>query len=637
MTRLSLMARAIVFSALVGSSVLVAQTKELGHDDGKQDNRRSTAGSGHAVAFVRPGDTFAVSEVRVHGSRYGGRYDPFLTVARVSVCDGDMRPLAQAFVDYSAWKTGRADWVDVAVGPVLVPERFYALVEFFPTQTKGVYMSIDESAGGHSYSASVGKLGTRLSNGGWMIRVVGSTKIPVVEVADESDSVVLANGSGEAVGKQSIAGSGHAVRFKPSSKRRFLTGISIAGGRYGGGYNADRTLFHVFVCDKRLKPLTRFAFPYSLFGVGEPSWVDIDVPATKVGRDFYLVVCFDPTATRGVYVGQWKEKRSASLTGFPGKRGKKLARGLGWMIKARFSKSKGKHPLAPAGGGESNGDGGPDAEQLAAIDEQLDAAERREDVKAANAIIDKWAKSWRDASAELGRFDESEHFLLRRVGMPEGYAQALLRLMECAHDSLTKRFGMKSVGAVPGKKIHLRVELRKGEDLTLFTSPSSKDYSLIVFKGEPERALKAPGHGGPHSVYGFCHELGHVLIGWQDSRHQWAHYLGSMILEDVHAKLGAKAWGDPYDYRKVEGMPRFEKEIAGAKPGLGSEHAIASLFHAVGERFGTEIYGKALPWIKSKRQGKPFHAVRLYTMADLRAALIALTGEESAVRELFGE
>ena len=87
----------------------------------------------------------------------------------------------------------------------------------------------------------------------------------------------------------------------------------------------------------------------------------------------------------------------------------------------------------------------------------------------------------------------------------------------------------------------------------------------------------------------------------------------------------------------IEGMARFPREIEDAEPGLGDEFSTVRLFFDVGERFGQDVHAKALAWIRSRRKGETFHRVRLYSVADdLADALDAVTGEKSAVDELFG-
>ncbi len=97
--------RTAVLGILVGglaSPALAAKGTELAWDDGKKDARRSTAGGGHVVRFERPTEEFALTAVKLHGSRYGAGYDPAWTVARVRVCDDQLKELAHAFVPYDS-------------------------------------------------------------------------------------------------------------------------------------------------------------------------------------------------------------------------------------------------------------------------------------------------------------------------------------------------------------------------------------------------------------------------------------------------------------------------------------------------------------------------------------------------------
>ena len=176
----------------------------------------------------------------------------------------------------------------------------------------------------------------------------------------------------------------------------------------------------------------------------------------------------------------------------------------------------------------------------------------------------------------------------------------------------------------------------EGKGVRLWTSPGSEHYPLIVnTMPNWERGLSPPSQGGPHIVYGLCHELGHVLMGWEDSRHQWAHYLGSLLVDEVVETLGTKTWPRPYEFR-AEGRERFMKEIDGAEPDRSTDAGTARIIYGVGEAFGFEIWGKALSWIKKNRKGKLFHAVRLYRLDDLRDALVALGCDREKIRKAFG-
>ena len=108
-----------------------------------------------------------------------------------------------------------------------------------------------------------------------------------------------------------------------------------------------------------------------------------------------------------------------------------------------------------------------------------------------------------------------------------------------------------------------------------------------------------------------------------------------MLASDVHAALGDEGWFEPYDYDALEGLPRFLREIEGAKSGLEDAASRSKLYHEIGARFGQAIYAPAFAWIREHREGERFHAVRRYALTDLRDALLALVEDDRAVGELF--
>ena len=78
------------------------------------------------------------------------------------------------------------------------------------------------------------------------------------------------------------------------------------------------------------------------------------------------------------------------------------------------------------------------------------------------------------------------------------------------------------------------------------------------------------------------------------------------------------------------------REIKGVKPDRNTDAGTARIFYEVGQTFGLQIWGKALAWIRKNREGKPFHAVRLFRLDDLRDALRALGCDPKEVDRLFG-
>ncbi len=88
------------------------------------------------------------------------------------------------------------------------------------------------------------------------------------------------------------------------------------------------------------------------------------------------------------------------------------------------------------------------------------------------------------------------------------------------------------------------------------------------------RKLAPPPASGVFNLYGFCHELGHVMMyrllkerDWMTSAaaEGWAHYAGSVVVDAVYAAEGQSIWFEPYDYR-ADGTMRLERQLAAEHP-----------------------------------------------------------------------
>jgi len=148
----------------------------------------------------------------------------------------------------------------------------------------------------------------------------------------------LAHDDGTPAGKKSMAGSGHAVRFKVNGDGWYLAAVSVHGSRYGLP-QPPREEFHVWLCDADLKPIAHFAFPYAKFAPGAPKWVALDVKPTEVPGAFTVCVGFNPTATRGVYVHHDAEPGGNSVVGLPGGTGQPFSQG-DWLIRVKVDRLK---------------------------------------------------------------------------------------------------------------------------------------------------------------------------------------------------------------------------------------------------------------------------------------------------------
>ncbi len=155
----------------------------------------------------------------------------------------------------------------------------------------------------------------------------------------------LSHDDGRQTGKRSIAGSGHAVRFTVPGSSWYLTSVQVYGSRYG--YPAPpREDFHVWLCDRDFKVIADFPQPYSKFRRAKPRWVNLPVEPTNVPSEFVICVAFNPTGTKGVYVGHDKSTSRNSFTGLAGKEGKSFGKG-DWMIRVKLDQLKTSDALSP--------------------------------------------------------------------------------------------------------------------------------------------------------------------------------------------------------------------------------------------------------------------------------------------------
>jgi hypothetical protein len=125
----------------------------LHYDDGTNEGQQSTSGSGHAVLFQKPDGNWLLDGINVFGSRYGEAKPPDANFT-VYVCDEDFNPVSEFSRPYRLFQRGTNRWFKINIEPVRVPKRFYICLSFDPTNTRGVYVTYDESVEhSHSFSA----------------------------------------------------------------------------------------------------------------------------------------------------------------------------------------------------------------------------------------------------------------------------------------------------------------------------------------------------------------------------------------------------------------------------------------------------------------------------------------------------
>lgn len=149
--------------------------RQLAHDEGHAAGKASLAGGGHAVRFEAPDDSWYLTEVRIHGSRYGYPAPPKEDF-QVWLCDQNFQQIAKFSYPYSKFQKGDSRWVVLKTKPTRVPKRFIVCVGFNPTATKGVFVSRDAQANGSSITGLPGQEAVSFDQGNWLIRVAVAQK-----------------------------------------------------------------------------------------------------------------------------------------------------------------------------------------------------------------------------------------------------------------------------------------------------------------------------------------------------------------------------------------------------------------------------------------------------------------------------
>lgn len=249
-----------------------------------------------------------------------------------------------------------------------------------------------------------------------------------------------------------------------------------------------------------------------------------------------------------------------------------------------------------------------------------------------------------DLASRVGHFEESEHCIARVVGCDAKWARAAVRLAEAAREGHRKLFGFRSISKVPGKKIRILIHLDAShEGARLYYHPSPPWHSEIRYEIRDEKHLTLAGR--QRIVYGFCHEMGHMVAMWGQYRkveedfHAWGHYTGCLVVDQVYETLGNEPWPGWTSYqRRASGTARLRSELEGQSPGTGSREEVLALFDRVGDLCGTDAYGRAWEWLDGRRRIRRIQQVRYLWLRDLRDGLIATLPRERAreMAALFG-
>jgi hypothetical protein len=158
--------------------------------------------------------------------------------------------------------------------------------------------------------------------------------------ARAAETTTLKHDDGSQESKQSMTGAGHAVRFEcPDKEKWYVKAISIHGSRYGTP-SAPNEDFQVIIASDDLSRRQEINKPYKLFERGKEEWVRFGIDPVEVQGSFHVAVFFNPTRTKGVYVGidsnASPTHSAVLLASDPGKKQSDLEGD--WMIRVHLTK-----------------------------------------------------------------------------------------------------------------------------------------------------------------------------------------------------------------------------------------------------------------------------------------------------------
>jgi hypothetical protein len=150
-------------------------------------------------------------------------------------------------------------------------------------------------------------------------------------------------------------------------------------------------------------------------------------------------------------------------------------------------------------------------------------------------------------------------------GIDAKQAAAIANTLSAAREAYVRDFGFDMPDT-----ILCTVTCGPKETTRLYTDGNDRVFLPLPSKDK----LAKPAVSGVSNLYGLCHELGHIAMyrvlkdrDWMTGAgaEGWAHFTGSVVVDEVYKAKGEKLWPDPYDYR-ADGTARLAKQLQSAKP-----------------------------------------------------------------------
>lgn len=186
---------------------------------------------------------------------------------------------------------------------------------------------------------------------------------------------------------------------------------------------------------------------------------------------------------------------------------------------------------------------------------------------------------------------ETEHFSAKFALEAEEYAIASLQVLEAAWTIATNN-GFY----LPNR---IKFSIKESDRNALYIN--RKSLKEITWEYESLADFLPPEQGGKNSIYGLCHEIGHLCMhntnhnrnSWMsyDYRESWADYFGNIIVDSLYEELGNDFWPEPHDYKRYAGMDYFLKRIEKNNPKFQSFNNSGLFWDELGNEIGfSNIY-----------------------------------------------
>jgi hypothetical protein len=161
-----------------------------------------------------------------------------------------------------------------------------------------------------------------------------------------------------------------------------------------------------------------------------------------------------------------------------------------------------------------------------------------------------------DNNKQVIKHIESTNYKLS-TNLPDKFSKTILQ--NCEMDLV----GYKAIYGFDLKqkrKIRVFTILNEKKPTSLYVYPNA-DPIEIHLDVNKINDLNRPAEGGYNNIYGFAHELGHVIMMFDDGNfgEGFATYFGLHITDYLFTQLGDSAWPYPYNYIENEGSGMIKK------------------------------------------------------------------------------